>query len=38
MWNIHDLTAFEKRRPKYVRSWLLKLRNKKKEGKAVGFK
>jgi hypothetical protein len=21
MWNIHDLTAFEKRRPKYTRSW-----------------
>lgn len=21
MWNIHDLSAFEKRRPKYVRSW-----------------
>ena len=21
MWNIHDLTAFEKRRPRYVRAW-----------------
>lgn len=23
MWNIHDLSAFEKRRPKYVRAWYL---------------
>ena len=25
MWNIHDLTAFDKRKPNYTRSWLLKV-------------
>ena len=38
MWNIHDLGAFEKRRPKFVRAWIQRLRNKRKEGKNVGFK
>ena len=47
MWNIHDLTAFERRRPKYVRSWIskvnslhqhLQIKNKRREGKNVGFK
>jgi hypothetical protein len=43
MWNIHDLTAFQHRRPNYTRSWLLKLKNKRREARAgrkkggVGF-
>lgn len=27
MWNIHDISAFEKRRPKFVRDWYLKVIN-----------
>jgi len=44
MWNIHDLSAFDRRRPKYVRSWFLAnfpKRIKKSLGpqkKTVGFK
>lgn len=43
MWNIHDLTAFQHRKPNYTRSWLLKLKNKRREARAgrkkggVGF-
>jgi hypothetical protein len=43
MWNIHDLTAFQNRRPNYTRSWLLKLKNKRREARegrkkgGVGF-
>lgn len=44
MWNIHDLTAFNNRPPRYTRSWMQKLKNEKREArkerkkKAVGFK
>jgi|LauGreDrversion4_2_1035121.scaffolds.fasta_scaffold64561_1 hypothetical protein len=39
MWNIHDLTPFNSRPPKFTRSWLQKLKKKRREGrkKTVGF-
>jgi hypothetical protein len=43
MWNIHDLSAFENRKPRYTRAWLQKDKKKRKEArrekrKQVGFK
>ena len=40
MWNIYDLSAFEGRTPRFTRSWLQKLKSKRREGRmkrAVGF-
>lgn len=40
MWNIHDLSAFSGRQPKFTRSWLARLKKQRREGrkKQVGFK
>jgi hypothetical protein len=44
MWNIHDLTAFNKKEPRYTRSWIQRDKNQKREArrelkkKTVGFK
>lgn len=42
MWNIYDLSAFDGRTPNFTRSWLEKLKKKRREGRmgkgrAVGF-
>jgi WD40 repeat protein len=33
-WNIHDISAFEKRKPRYVREWYLRLKARMKELRA----
>ena len=40
MWNIHDLSAFNSRLPKYTRSWVTKMKKQRREGrkKTVGFR
>jgi len=30
VWNINDMSAYDNRKPKYVRDWYLKLRSKMK--------
>ena len=33
-WNINDLSQYEKRKPRYVREWYIKLKKRMKEIKA----
>jgi len=33
-WNIHDISPYEKRKPRYVREWYLKLKARMKELRA----